>query len=307
MTERVQFRRPADGYPESIRLADAVSAGDRDGVVAALAAIPAAGDRGCVQRLVAASCRRIDVETRDIGSPEGRSVAVLAAHGLVVQAWTARGTGSSDETSPGQFRRFRDLLVRAERILVNVVAADPGHADAWDLRIVTARGLGLGLGEIRRRHQRLVELAPTHLPAHQDMLVALCPRWFGTWPEAFEHAREVSAAAAPGSLGAALILIAHLEGWVEKGPDYLAQDAVVDEVVEAGRASVFHPDFVPVPGWREVHASFALFFSLVGMTGHAAAHFRELGDHHVEGPWSYLEDPPRQYALRPGMALGATR
>lgn len=300
----VSFVQPADAHAESIAVRHAIAAGDPAQIVAALAAAGGDADRGWVMNAVAETDPFVSLGERRIDTPDGRLIMVLEAHCLVHRAWRHRGRAAAEHTTRDQMDRFRADLVAAERLLTTVIAADPAQVDAWALRVTTARGLQLGIGELRRRYDRLMALSPRHLPAQRDMLQAMCPKWFGTWPEAFSFARDLQTDASPGGLEGIVIVEAHLEGWAEHGPAYLAQEAVIAEVVAAAEISVMHPDFQPVPGWREAHSAFALFFSLADLPGHAAVHFHALGDHPVESRWSYLPDPARQFALHRSTALG---
>ncbi|KQY55912.1 hypothetical protein ASD11_15580 [Aeromicrobium sp. Root495] len=271
-------------------------AGDWDGLVEQLSSMTAA-DRGATMRHLAWADQKITTPPREYTTGAGRMIAVLQAHVLVVQAWRSRGLGHAESVSEDQWRRFRELLCLAEIILIDVVAHDRTCVDAWDLRIRTARGLGLGLSESRRRYEQVGSSEPHHLPAQLDLLQELCPKWHGTWEAAFELAREASRTAPPGALQPSLLVAAHLEAWVDDGADYLRQQSVIDEVDWAAQRSVLHPDAPRGPGWLEAHSMFAQFYSLAQRPAQALTHFEVLGDAPVEALWSYFDEPARQYAI----------
>ena len=83
-------------------------------------------------------------------------------------------------------------------------------------RLITARGLRLGLSEARRRYHRLAEIDPYHLPGQWQYLQQLCPKSGGDWARTHAFARETAEAAPPGSFGPVLVAEAHLEHWLEE-------------------------------------------------------------------------------------------
>ncbi len=281
-------------HPVARAVRDAAVQGRRDEVVGQLRGLEAP-ERGYVMRAVAESHERLQLGPLDLESDDGRLLAVLFAHVACTKAWDERGGASAESTSKERFERFRQGLIVAEGVLIDVVARDPDLVDAWDLRIRTSMGLELGLSESRRRHRRLDALQPDHFPAHRDLLQVLSPRWFGDWDQQLGWARERAATSEDGSLGPALVALTHVEGWVEHGPDHLRRADVIDEVIESSQRSVMHPSFSSSYGGREVHAALALLFSVAERPVHADVHFRALGTQPVQTVWAYFDDPGATY------------
>lgn len=291
------FVSAAELYPAVGAALELARSSQWDELVAALDRM-SASERSATMRVVAGEEPRLPVPVSDLATPQGRVLTVLLAHCLVEQAWLARSSRQADQVTAGAWKTFRELLVRAERLLVETTARDRAQVDAWALRILTARGLQLGPAEARRRHAAVLSLVDEHQLADEQLLQMLCPKWFGDWPTVFEFARGRAATAAPGAFEHLLVVKAHLEGWVEKGPEYLKQQAVIDEVVAAAQASVWHPDCRRDLGWHSAHSNLALFFSMADMPDVAAGHFDALGDQPVEATWAYFDDPDGTYRLR---------
>ena len=65
------------------------------------------------------------------------------------------------------------------------------------------------------RFAQVVRRHPTHLVAHQQMLQFLCRKWFGSTEEMFDFARTAAAKAPAGSLLPELVVVAHIEHWLD--------------------------------------------------------------------------------------------
>ncbi len=234
--------------------------------------------------------------------------AVLGAREVVL-AWDARGGGRASTVGARQFDMFFEHLERAERLLIDVCADRPDLAPAWTSRLMTARGLELGLGETRRRYDRLAAHHPHHLAAQAQLLQRLCPKWGGSWEQALGFAREQAAAAAPGSPSGALVAIVHFERAIERdaGAPPVSSAQVRDELVEAALRSVWHQD--AHLGVEEVaaHSVFALAFSVGGHDRHAAPHFRVLAGRGARSFWSYYDEPSAVYVASRDEAFAAER
>jgi len=219
----------------------------------------------------------------------------LLAWRYIHLGWETRGRAAATHVTPEQFDQFHTLLRKAERILIEVCAEQPDSAPAWTARLLTARGLGLGLSEARRRYDRLSAHHPHHYPAQTQLLQQVCPKWGGSWEAAHGLAQECASAAPDGSHAGALVALAHLERWVDLDgaalKAYLRDVSVRNDLRSAARISVLHHDYRPGWHWIDAHSAFAMAFSLGGHFEDAAPHFAALGDRAAEFPWRYLHDP----------------
>lgn len=240
------------------------------------------GDENGIEALLADVIRR------------NRSVLALTvlARRYIVLAWEARTTRLAKDVSQEQFRAMREHLCRAEPLLIEAAAREPGFPPVWNTRLTSSKGLELGVAETGRRYARVEAIAPHFLRAQSAYLDQLYPKWGGSWERAFAFVRERIAAAPPGSPQGILIVQAHLERWcwLDDGEDsaYIASDEVCREVIDAALRSVLHPSFQRTPGWVGAHSHFAAFMSLIGDRQKAAVHFRAMGDFADERPWNRL-------------------
>ena len=231
--------------------------------------------------------------------PDDSGAAALLAQHLTAAAWRTRGDAPAAYVGQERLEAFEEGLRRAEWVLIEAVARRPDDPALWVVRLATARGLGLDASELRRRYDRLAALDRAHLPGQSELLQGLCPTWGGTWPAALAFAQECVAAAPAGSLNPVVVVQAHVERWLElRDADSVAaemhvtSDAVRAEVTDAAQRSVWHPDFVPGPGWVRALSTFAFAFSLQGDQRAAADLFSRLGPLASAEPWRRLGDDP---------------
>lgn len=262
--------------------------------------------------LVRAACEVPDAEefwTRIVAETPGTLAEVLLAGHLIEVGWAIRSGLRAKYVSRDQFAAFHEYLRRAERILIDVTAREPGNLDAWVLRMMTVRGLGLGQAEARRRYGQAAKSSRTLFSAQVQLLQQLCPKWGGTFEEVHAFARECMEAAPDGAPNAALVVQGHLEHWAELGEGedarYLADPRVRAEVAEAEARSVRHPAFRRGYRWLWVNDAFALYHCLNGEPGRAAPYFRDNGD--LASPlWSqYLGNAADRYVEFRDQALKA--
>ncbi|MGV9322302.1 hypothetical protein [Streptomyces sp. NPDC003660] len=296
-------------YPEVAWLRQAVAAWDWAGVRQYLAGLPQGSDTSQVFGTVAGT-EGVEAALRDLVAAAPDDVFALTLLGAreIAIGWEVRTAARAESVTREQFATFHAHLRTAEQLLIRATALDPSYVPAWAERLNTARGLGLGQNEARRRYDRLAKSHPHHFTAQTRLLQQLCPKWGGSWEAAHSFARDRMLGAPDGSLSAGLVAEAHLEHWLdldagEERHAYLGQPHVHAELVEAAGRSVLHPEFRRDPGWVTVAGCFAALFSLIGDTARAAAHFRALGNLASKLPWSYLGDPAEVYVRHRDAAL----
>lgn len=268
---------PLDATPEFVPVLRAARMYSVDGVRDGLASLQDAGDEAVTvaSGLLARTPGTLQVaQAWTTRTPSDRMARAVWSHVVLTDGWLKptglRGTpGEGDKAD-----RFAWAATRAERVLTRLCAQQPDFPLGWYLRILTARALHLGPAEVRRRHERLAAVQPTHFPGHDQALQGLLPAWGGTWDVAFEFARTVAAAAPVGSAGRALIALAHLERWRSLGghPGYLAQPGVGDELSNAAAGSVWHPAFATSPHRISLHTAFAVLARAAGNADLARRH-----------------------------------
>jgi len=303
---------PAAVYPEFTALRAALQRQDWPAARAVLDAAPPAMRTG----LIATGGAELPGEALLLGvlandPADGAAAAMLGYHYVDV-GWSIRTGARAKNVSQEQFAKFRVWLCKAEAVLIEGAARSPGDPAIWTERLPAGRGLEVGLSEIQRRYDRVAAADPHHLPAQTQMLQSLCPKWSGTWEQAYAFARDAMLAAPPGAAQATLVAEYHIERCLEDaGGDlaawqrYLSGREVHAELYEAAERSVWHPEFRHEYGWVAAASSLAMAFSVAADDAAAARMFRLLGDFGTKGPWQYLGDPAEQIRQHRARALRA--
>lgn len=296
-------------YPAVNAADDALRRGDWPGVRAAFATAGSAYERHQIVALARSmtGCENLltVVCSHDPSDLLARTMLASRQIGL---AWEARGSGRASTVGQQQFERFFALLEEAERSLIEVCAREPGLAAAWAVRLVTSRGLELGGSETRRRCQRLAAVSPHDLLAQELLLQDLLPKWGGSWEQATRFAWECANQAPPGSPNPALVVILHVERWVDSDQDVravFADPSIRRDVWQAGEQSVMNPAFAGVPGWEYALSTFALGYSLAEDWPRAKACFARLGPYAHESGWDYFNQPGEVFAQYRAKAMAS--
>lgn len=225
--------------------------------------------------------------------PEDSAAGSLLGFHLIDVGWKVRTQYRAQHVSQKQFATFHAWLRQAEQVLVDAAARNPGDPAVWTARLISARGLELGLAETRRRYDRVRSIDPHNFLAQSQLLQTLCPKWSGSWEQLHAWAREEMLAAPLGSLQGALVALAHIEHWFDlKGAErqaYAASPRVRDELREAAHRSIWHPGFRKLPSWVQAVSALAMAFGLVHDEPAAASAFTVLGDLASDFPWFYFD------------------
>lgn len=128
-------------------------------------------------------------------APSGTTAGLVGA-AKVRQARRIRGPRLLAELSEDERERHRAILADAESFLLNACARFPDAALPWVPRIDLARGLRLGLDEIRRRHNESQAREPWSFLAAEAAFVGHCTVWAGSYQAMFSFADECRAAPA---------------------------------------------------------------------------------------------------------------
>lgn len=291
---------PADRIPSLAALREAVRRGDWDAVHSGLESLSSEDDRALASRVVAETDgAETFLQSHADRRPRDPLARTLLADRLVQIGWAIRSGHRAEHVSQDQFRDFHAYLRRAEVLLIDVCAEYPEYALAWYLRVITSRGLQLGLSETRRRHDRLTEHHPHHYSGQSQLLQQICPKWGGSWEAAHGFAQQCTAAAPEGSPSGALVAIAQMEQYLElsekesKGSAeaYLREPGNHARLLDAAARSVAHPAFrADAHHAVNAHSAFAAAHCAAGRHAEAAPHFRALGDNASEFPWGYLSN-----------------
>jgi hypothetical protein len=291
---------PTLGNPDIKRVTNAMAARDWPAVRATLAA---ASDYQALSGLVSAASDvpGAEVWLPDIVRDELDSTTAPLVYGAraISWAWEARSNAVADLVSRDQFALFFERLRIAEDCLQGVTRREPGNASAWQLLIITARGLQLDLAESRERFDRAVAAEPGHFGAHTQLLQTLCKKWQGSHDLMHEFARRSMLGAPEGSRLGALVPMAYVEETLFMEPaerrKHLKQPAVRQALREAADRSVRHAAYPSTPPAAGSRNAFALVFTLAEEYRLAAEQFRLIGEWVTEDPWQYFDEPGRAF------------
>jgi len=288
---------PTDAYPELRDVRARLAAGDWESVRRMLDEVSPVGRTmliryaGTVAESADDGVERLLREVLERDPTDAAAAAMLGTR-LTDVGWRIRTQARAQDVSAEQFRQFREWLCAAEAVLIDGTARNPDDPALWTVRLPSARGLEVGLAEVRRRFDRVV---PNHLPAQRQMLQQLCPKWSGSWELLHPWCHAQMLATPPGAPQGMLVAEGHIEHCFElpqgTRTDYLTSDSVRDELYEAANRSILHPEFGREFGWVQAVSTFAMVFSLIGDHRSAAAAFALLGELATEYPWDILGDP----------------
>jgi hypothetical protein len=294
----------ADYDPTLGVLRTAVKSRDWPSVSQFFAQLPARSDQSLAVTMVGSLARSERFLQRVVDSERDSSLArTLLGARLIELAWKARSAHFARYVSAAQWEVFYDYLRRAERLLSDATAIDPGNASAWTMRLTTCRGLGLGIDEGHRRYERVAEHCDSPYGAQMQMIQQLSPKWSGTLDRMHAFARECLNTATPGSLSGAVVADAHVEhaftyDYLNEIEEYLVRREVHDELHAAAAATVLHPDHQPEFGSVDAHSFFAYAFYHGGHYQSATPHFTALSNRVSLYPWQVLPGQKPAAAFR---------
>ncbi|MFF3848250.1 hypothetical protein [Streptomyces sp. NPDC002328] len=248
------------------------------------------------QRLGYVAARRSDrwLKAWAEARPGDPDAALVVARARVHHAWKLRGPARAHSTSRRRFEGFHRELLASQHDIGRAAALHPDDPSPLVAEIWRALGLGYPNGEMHALWSEITARAPHHFEAHTSALQFWTAKWRGSKRLAREFAENAAAGAPPGSLLAALPLIAWYENHAYEVSDAGFRTPEVRELVDTVLADVAlaDPDHPRLP---EVRHLLAYFLYRQGRYGAALEQFR-----HVDGftealPWRYLSVKPLYY------------
>jgi hypothetical protein len=270
------------GDPSAHQLRGALTVGDWTAARAILAR-PANAEHAALLMRTAAGTSGVQQWIEGAIRDDPQSIYPLLVRGAhaVLWAWEARGTGRSGTVGEEQWKIWFARLKLAENCLDEVLERDPACAEAWHYLVILGRARQLSFDERWLRFDHLIALEPTHSMGHVQMLNNVMAKWSGSDEQMFAFARD-RAARYPGTALPGLIVAAHLEHrFANGGNEYLERQEIGDELVEAGRQSIWHPDFRQTATTPLLWNRFAHAFARADRFAEAAWCFERIGDHLV--------------------------
>lgn len=102
----------------------------------------------------------------------------LANH-RICEGWAARGGGYANTVTPEGMAKFLAMGEDGHKLLAPLLKRPKPPADALFLQLRVAKMLGWDLEKQLALADQLLEVAPEHVPFHNEMVLNLLPRWFG--------------------------------------------------------------------------------------------------------------------------------
>lgn len=133
---------------------------------------------------------------------------------------------------------YHESLKQAERYLYDVIRDRPSLSDPWVFLLISGRGLGVRLEELRQRFDNAHSRDPFRPDACREYLEGLTEKWGGSQDATFDFARWIEHEAPPDSPARVSLPVAHLEQGLLDGQGanlaaYLNEDPVVGELAGA--------------------------------------------------------------------------
>ncbi|MFN8076002.1 MAG: hypothetical protein U0Q15_11350 [Kineosporiaceae bacterium] len=208
--------------PDRLDAASAVVAPAVDRLVEAVAGLRGEPDRQvalvrALSDLLAPAADHLLRRAEGVGPDHAADEAdlrAMAAQGLLAVAWQIRSGALARDVAAHRWVPFHDVVARADAQCVRALELTPGHPLAATTRLTAALGSGdLDSAGWQARFEAATATAPTLFAAHDSMLYALTPKWYGSVEAMFGFARRVAREAPEGEPVAAMLPLAHVYHW----------------------------------------------------------------------------------------------
>ncbi len=228
-----------------------------------------------------------------------RSRAFYAAI-QVRDAFAARAKAVAGENSgriEADEQKFVAKLNAVEEILYEVVTDKPAMADPWVTLLISGRGLGVDLEDLRERYENAHSRAPFRPDACQQYLQGLTKKWNGSTIATFDFARWLEKEAPPASPARDALPIAHIEkGLLDHGHTNLATYLMEPDVVaELATGLLAYLQAIPTPAPTETLGVLNAYALAISANSEATARlvketFARIDNRPTEFPWSIYDD-----------------
>ncbi|MFF7952190.1 hypothetical protein [Streptomyces griseorubiginosus] len=286
------------GDARVLALVEAADAGDWGAVKAALAPFDLGRDHQVLAELADLDGVQDWIGRAVRDDKEHRATALLISGTRHISwGWEARTAARAVDVTRDQWRVFHERLEIAEEQLLEAAELRPDWVTPWRRLLTSGRGMSLGPAVNEARRDAALRRDPLDLETHIEWVSQLQPRWGGEPGQALAFAREAFAAAPDGHRLGCVVAMAHIEEWVEsESPGHLDTPGTQEELREAARRSILHPDHRRRPGWQEDFNIFAMALALSAESIVAPRVFHELGGAWTPWPWKYMTQPEKAYA-----------
>ncbi|GAA1877862.1 DUF4034 domain-containing protein [Asanoa iriomotensis] len=240
--------------------------------------------------------------------PDNPDALLVRGRSLISRAWEVRGSGWASTVGRDAGAEFQRLLVLAVPIYERAVSLAPADPMPWAHRLLLATALNAPRDHVERCWAEVVARDPGHVEAHNMKFMYLCHKWHGSHEEMFAFARQAAATAPDGSPLLALPLAASAEWamWMMRRELSVKQSVAVtrywrrDPVVQAELDAALQRWFARPnrrDGW---HGDLNyLAYALYKADRHAdnKAVFAAIGPYMVDPPWTWAAEKTPEAAF----------
>jgi hypothetical protein len=228
-----------------------------------------------------------------------RSRAFYAAI-QIRDAFAARRKAVATESNghlEAEDQKFVTRLNAVEEILYEVVTDRPAMADPWITLLISGRGLGVGMEDLRERFENAHSRAPFRADACQQYLQGLSKKWNGSTVATFDFARWLEREAPADSPARDALPMAHIEkGLLDHGRTNLATYLMEPDVVaELATGLLAFLQAIPSPAPTEALGVLNAYALAISANNEATARlvketFARIDNRPTELPWSIYDD-----------------
>ncbi|WEB43739.1 hypothetical protein MOV08_33660 [Streptomyces yunnanensis] len=286
------------GDARVLALVEAATAGDWEAVKAALAPFDLGHDHQVLGQLADVDGVQDWIGRAVEEDGEHRATALLISGTRHLSwGWEARTAELARNVAQEQWRIFHERLRIAEEQLLQAAELRPDWITPWCHLLTSGRGMSLSPAVSEVRLHAALRRDPLDLETHLEWVSQLQPRWGGEPGQALAFARGALAHTPQGHRLGCVLAMAHIEDWVESDEgDCLVNAAVQAELRAAADHSILHPAYAYRPGWQHDFHLFAMALALAGEDHTVRRVLRVLDGAYTSWPWSYFEEPEKQFA-----------
>jgi WD40 repeat protein len=125
--------------------------------------------------------------------PESDLARLAMTLSLIAEGWSARGSGFAGSVTEEGWRKFGEAIDKAEEVLGEIEVNEETPPEYFRLALILARAQsGVGRERFDELTAQLMKFAPRYVPAHDQAVEYLLPRWHGEPGDIADYVERVS-------------------------------------------------------------------------------------------------------------------
>ena len=214
--------------------------------------------------------------------------------------WNARGGAWAADVTDAQRATFEGHLLPAIEDLTTAAELGPADVQPLVVQLHAMMGIEASIADVQTCFDEGLERDPLSFGLHRAMMMASSAKWLGSHPQMFGIARRARKIAPNGHPLHALIVLAHIERWVElcwedveDADEYLRTGFAVTESLAAFKAfeDGAEVETATLLAWN----TFAMVLDQAGEVEAARRCFAAIDGRYTVWPWQCLGDPAEQF------------